>query len=209
MAIIPLASRTPLELMVGGRSVLTRVLETLTEVAQFNRIIIAPQLAVGWVTLPDQEKVICCAPQFGRLNAVRAALNMAERSELETVVLHDADRPLTSPAMLQAILAGTTEQGGIAGATPVKSAFKKVEAGVVSQTVARDCLVQLVGISAFCRVALDAILEYAAGHPELPDDEIQVAVAAMVTVAVHLSTVPSFQVDDVITAELAERLTDR
>ncbi len=74
-----------------------------------------------------------------RQESVRAALNLVDAGS-ELVMVHDAARPLVTPAILRDAIAKTKELGATAAAVPVKDTIKEVEGGVVTKTLDRSRL---------------------------------------------------------------------
>jgi 2-C-methyl-D-erythritol 4-phosphate cytidylyltransferase len=84
-----------------------------------------------------------------RSDSVRAGLAAVPRSA-EVVVVHDAARPLASPALFAAVVAAV--RGGADGAvpgTPVVDTLKRVDGDRVVETVARQALVAVQTPQAF------------------------------------------------------------
>ena len=89
-----------------------------------------------------------------RSHSVRAGL-AAISPDAEIVVVHDAARPLASPALFEKVIAAV--RGGAEGAipgVPVTDTVKRVEAGHVTETVDRSSLVAVQTPQAFTVEAL-------------------------------------------------------
>lgn len=97
------------------------------------------------------------ASRFGHLLAFttgRLVIGGAERfesvanalaevpSEVDLVAVHDAVRPLTPPAVIDAVFATAAEHGAALPAVAVADTLKRVEAGLVTETVSRAGLWQ-------------------------------------------------------------------
>jgi 2-C-methyl-D-erythritol 4-phosphate cytidylyltransferase len=91
-----------------------------------------------------------------RADSVRCGL-AAVPSEAAIIVVHDAARPLASPALFEAVLAAVTEGGadGVVPGVPVRDTIKVVdESGRVTDTLDRDRLVAVQTPQAFNAAAL-------------------------------------------------------
>lgn len=75
-----------------------------------------------------------------RQDSVRLGLTALPR-DCARVLVHDSARPFFSPALVQALLAGLTDEvGGVIPAIPVTDTIKQVENGLVLATPQRDTL---------------------------------------------------------------------
>ena len=91
-----------------------------------------------------------------RADSVRCGL-AAVPSEAAIIVVHDAARPLASPALFEAVLAAVTEGGadGAVPGVPLRDTIKVVdESGRVTDTLDRDRLVAVQTPQAFNAAAL-------------------------------------------------------
>ncbi len=80
-----------------------------------------------------------CSGGGRRQDSVRAGLEQLGR--LEVVAIHDAARPLVSPALIAAGFAAATETGAAIAAIPVVDTIKEVDGdGTVIRTVSREQL---------------------------------------------------------------------
>jgi 2-C-methyl-D-erythritol 4-phosphate cytidylyltransferase/2-C-methyl-D-erythritol 2,4-cyclodiphosphate synthase len=86
----------------------------------------------------------CLPPVPGgatRQASVRAGLEALSRDNPALVLVHDAARPLASPALLDRALAAARESGAAIPVLPVSDTIKRVDAaGRVVETVAREAL---------------------------------------------------------------------
>ena len=84
-----------------------------------------------------------------RAESVRNALSEVADDAL-VVLVHDAARPLVDDAVLERVLGGLAEGvDGVVPGLPVSDTVKRVERGVVTETVARDGLVRVQTPQAF------------------------------------------------------------
>jgi 2-C-methyl-D-erythritol 4-phosphate cytidylyltransferase len=130
----------------GGRPLLAESLDRLDRCEWIDAIVVAA--APGWeepsILLAEEiavTKVVACVTGgASRAESVRAAL--AEVAEDALVVLvHDAARPLVDDAVVERVLRPLGE--GFEGAVPVlpvADTLKRVERGVVTETVEREGL---------------------------------------------------------------------
>lgn len=105
-------------------------------------ILLAEELSV--------TKVVAAVPGGAtRAESVRAALAEVPDDAL-VVLVHDAARPLISDAVIERVLAPLSEgfDGAVPG-LPVADTLKRVEGGVVAETVSRDGLVTVQTPQAF------------------------------------------------------------
>jgi 2-C-methyl-D-erythritol 4-phosphate cytidylyltransferase len=98
--------------------------------------------------------VSCVAGGATRAESVRAALADVPEEAL-VVLVHDAARPLVDDSVIERVL-GPLGEGfdGAVPALPVRDTVKRVEHGVVRETVARDGLVGAQTPQAFLAPAL-------------------------------------------------------
>ena len=86
----------------------------------------------------------CLAPVPGgvtRQVSVRAGLEALSRANPSVVLVHDAARPLASPALIDRALAAARESGAAIPVLPLSDTIKRVDAaGRVMETVARETL---------------------------------------------------------------------
>ena len=130
----------------GGRPLLAESLDRLDRSPWIDVIVVAA--APGWeepsILLSEElatTKVVSCVTGgASRAESVRAAL--ADVSEDAIVVLvHDAARPLVDDAVIERVLKPLAEGfDGVVPALAVSDTIKRVERGIVVETVSRDGL---------------------------------------------------------------------
>lgn len=141
----------------------------------------ASSCADGVVLVVPEDQLVA-GPRFDRAGAdavvpggptraasVRAGL-AAVPDDAAIVVVHDAARPLASPALFRAVIDAVLDDGRVGGAipgVPVTDTLKEVDAGVVVATVPRDRLVAVQTPQAFRAAVLRSA--HAAGG-EATDD---------------------------------------
>jgi 2-C-methyl-D-erythritol 4-phosphate cytidylyltransferase len=143
-----------------GRPLLAESLERLDLCAWVDAIVVAAP--AGWeepVILLAEElaasKVVSCVTGGAtRAESVRAALADVDQQAL-VVLVHDAARPLLEDDIVERTL-GPLAEGfdGVVPAIPVADTVKRVERGVVAETVAREGLVAAQTPQAFLAPAL-------------------------------------------------------
>lgn len=117
-----------------------------------------------------------------RAASVRAALESLDGQGFRHVLIHDAARPLVGPDLVRRLLAAL-DAGAMAAApgVPVTDALWRGEGGRVAGTVPRDGLFRAQTPQAF---AFDAILSAHRAHPGDAADDVEVARAAGLDVAI-------------------------
>ena len=144
----------------GGRPLLAESLDRLDRCPWVDAIVVAAP--AGWeepVILLSEElaatKVVSCVTG-GATRAESVALALGEVTDAALVVLvHDAARPLLGDAVVARVLAPLSEgYDGVVPALPLADTVKRVERGVVVETVARADLVGAQTPQAFLASAL-------------------------------------------------------
>jgi 2-C-methyl-D-erythritol 4-phosphate cytidylyltransferase len=146
-----LGSRGPKALVaLGGRPMLEWSLRTLAAVPAVERVVVAlpPGVAAprGALAVPGGAH---------RSLSVRAALRAVDG---DPVVVHDAARPLVTPALVDATLAALDGVDAAIAAVPVTDTIKAAEGGLVRATLDRRALWAAQTPQAFRRAALEAAL---------------------------------------------------
>jgi 2-C-methyl-D-erythritol 4-phosphate cytidylyltransferase len=132
--------------------------------AACDAVVVVVPAGVAWDGPPVDEVAIGGAT---RSESVRAGLRAVPR-DAEIVVVHDAARPLASPALFREVIAAT--RAGVDGAipaVPVVDTVKRVTGRRVCETLTRDELVAVQTPQAFRAAALRAAHE---GAPDASDD---------------------------------------
>ena len=83
-----------------------------------------------------------------RSASVRCGL-AAVPDEADVIVVHDAARPLATAALFEAVVAAATDHGAAICAMPVSDTIKRVDGGLVIDTLDRDQLVAVQTPQAF------------------------------------------------------------
>jgi 2-C-methyl-D-erythritol 4-phosphate cytidylyltransferase len=148
-----------------GRPLLAESLERLDACPWVDAVVVAAP--PGWeepVILLAEElaasKVVSCVSGGPtRAESVRAALGDVDEDAL-VVLVHDAARPLLDDAVVERVL-GPLAEGfdGVVPALPISDTVKRVQRGVVAETLARDDLVRAQTPQAFLAPALRRAFE--------------------------------------------------
>jgi 2-C-methyl-D-erythritol 4-phosphate cytidylyltransferase len=144
----------------GGRPLLAESLDRLDRCPWVDAIVVAAP--PGWeepaILLAEElaaTKVVACVPGGPtRAESVRAALAEVPDEAL-VVLVHDAARPLLEDEIVERVL-GPLAAGydGAVPALPLADTVKRVEAGVVRETVSREGLVAAQTPQAFLAASL-------------------------------------------------------
>ncbi|OOY16088.1 bifunctional 2-C-methyl-D-erythritol 4-phosphate cytidylyltransferase/2-C-methyl-D-erythritol 2,4-cyclodiphosphate synthase [Thioclava sp. DLFJ4-1] len=128
-----------------------------------------------------QGEVALCAGGASRDASVRNALEMLEGSGVEKVLIHDGARPLVSRAVIDGVLEALDSAQAAAPALPVSDALWTGENGQVTGTQDRHGLYRAQTPQGF---DFDAILSAHRAHPGGATDDVEVARAAGLSVAI-------------------------
>ena len=132
--------------VLGGRPLLAESLDRLDRSPWVDAIVVAA--APGWeepsILLSEElatTKVVSCVTGGStRAESVRAALADVPEDAL-VVLVHDAARPLVDDEVIERVLQPLAEGfDGAVPALPIPDTIKRVESGVVVETVVRESL---------------------------------------------------------------------
>lgn len=98
-------------------------------------------------------KITCGGAE--RQDSVRIALDLTS-SESDSIVVHDAARPMATAKIFEACLEAAARVGGAIAAIPLADTLKRVVDGVIAETIARAGLWQAQTPQAFRRAVLVA-----------------------------------------------------
>ncbi len=138
-----LGSKALVEL--NGRAVLAWSLELFLGLDEVGQIVVpgppAQLDAVRRVVeeLRPRTPVLICAGGQTRQQSVRAGLG--ELAGCDYVLVHDAARPLATPALVRRVLAAAVESGAAIPGLPPRDAVKRVEGGRMVESLERSRLV--------------------------------------------------------------------
>lgn len=138
-----LGSKALVEL--NGKTVLAWSLELFLQLEEVERIVVpGPPARLQEVRLEVEalrpaKPVLVCAGGQSRQQSVRAGLG--ELSGCDYVLVHDAARPLASPALVRRVLAAALDSGAAIPGLPPRDAVKRVEGGRMVESLERSRLV--------------------------------------------------------------------
>ncbi len=167
----------------GGRTVLSRTLETFRSAPQIGPIVLvlAPDdmgLAAGYAAHPD---VRVATGGTTRDASVRAGLEALADSSPERVLIHDGARPLVDQGIIARVCAALDSHPGAAPALAVNDALWRASEGRVGSVVNRDELFRAQTPQGF---HFPAILAAHRAHPGGAADDVEIARAAGIEVAI-------------------------
>ena len=176
LAVITLRPADPaVNLLIRGRSVLDQTIAALRAASWIGPIVLALEEisqaeAVAAIFDPGALRVQAAGPSADRWRAISDALALAPPTE--HVLVHDADRPLVSRAVLARLLAIARNAPVVATGTPVRSSIKRVAEGRIVATVPRDGLHVIHGPWLFRRAVLQQALDAVPPTERAAEDEI-------------------------------------
>jgi 2-C-methyl-D-erythritol 4-phosphate cytidylyltransferase len=142
--------------ILAGRPMVEWSVAALQQVAAVTEIVVAlpPGVAApaGTIGVPGGSE---------RSHSVRAALAAAAPDDV--VIVHDAARPLVTPALISACLAALADADAAIAASPVTDTIKECEGGRVVRTLDRGRLWAIQTPQIFRREALERALSQDAG----------------------------------------------
>ena len=136
---------------VGGRPLVEWSLEAASSCADGVVLVVPEDQLDGEPRFDRTGADVVVAGGPTRAASVRAGL-AAVPDDATIVVVHDAARPLASPALFRAVIDAVLHDGRVGGAipgVPVTDTLKEVDGGVVAITVPRDNLVAVQTPQAF------------------------------------------------------------
>lgn len=173
----------------NGRTALARVLDLFLGLEEVQRVVVAaPEArleAVGTevAALGAGKPVTLCSGGETRQQSVRAALGALEGG-CDWVLVHDAARPLASPALVRRVLAAAVESGAAFPGLPPRDAVKRVEGGKLVESLDRSQIVLAQTPQAFSYQLLVRAHWEAADSGLVGDDDAQLVAAGGHPVAV-------------------------
>jgi 2-C-methyl-D-erythritol 4-phosphate cytidylyltransferase len=146
----------------AGRALVAWSIDALLQTAGIERIVIAmPPGAAASLGLEVQQRVTVVDGGASRSDSVRRALDAAGKPEL--VLVHDAARPLLTPALAESVIAallGDPDAHAAIAAVPVTDTVKRVDSeGAVHETLERSELWAVQTPQVFRRAALERALD--------------------------------------------------
>ena len=154
----------------GGRSLLAHAVDAVITCAAVDLVVVAvppgfeERAEEHMAHLGDRGRVIVGGAT--RQGSAAAALEFVQAS-FDSVIVHDVARPLATPALFDAVLAGLADADGVVPGIPVADTIKRVRGGVVAETLRRGELVAVQTPQAFRRAALER------AHAEARRDRVE------------------------------------
>lgn len=146
---------------IAGRTMLSYSLVTVRQINSIDEVVItipdgferAARAEVAAAGLGVPVKITPGGVE--RQDSVRIALELTS-AENELVIVHDAARPLATPAIFEACLVAAARAGGAIAAIPMSDTLKRVTDSAITATIARASLWQAQTPQAFRRDLLVA-----------------------------------------------------
>ncbi len=172
----------------GGRSLLEWALALFDPMPEVDRIVV-----VGPPTRLERVRVVVerasprtpvevCPGGESRQASVRLGLARLEGTEL--VLVHDAARPLATPELVRRVLAAARQTGAALPGLACRDAVKRVEAGLLAESLDRTRLVLAQTPQGFRYRVLERAHFQAADSGLVGDDDAQLVAATGHPVAV-------------------------
>ena len=146
---------------IAGRTMLSYSLATIRQINSIEELVIAvpegfenaarAEVAAAGLGIPVKIAV----GGIERQDSVRIALELTS-AESDLVIVHDAARPLATPAIFDACLSAASRAGAAIAAIPVSDTLKRVTDSTITATIARAGLWQAQTPQAFRRTVLVA-----------------------------------------------------
>ena len=172
----------------NGRTALSRVVELFLGLDEVGRVVVVGpparlELARREVeALRPRKPVVVCAGGDTRQQSVRAGLKALEGCDY--VLVHDAARPMASPALVRRVIAAAVQTGAAIPGVPPRDAVKRVDAGRLVESLDRSRLVLAQTPQGFRYALLERAHFQAADAGLVGDDDSQLVAAAGYAVAV-------------------------
>jgi len=136
--------RDKLSAPIGGRPLLAWTIDALAASPQVDRIVV--------VTAPDRVSDVAAAEWLHsavvavvaggrrRQESVFAGVDALHATDERVVLVHDGARPIVRPGLISAVAAAATEHGAAIPTLAITETVKRVEGGLVIETVDRTAL---------------------------------------------------------------------
>jgi len=175
---------------VAGRPLLAWTLQAIAASPAVKRLILvaAPERVGEWQAapwLPDGVEVVAGGQtrQVSVANGVRRLHTLDAAGGDRPVLVHDGARPLASPALVGAVAEAVRAHGAAIPVLPVAETIKRVEEGIVLETVDRSALVAAQTPQGARRdLLLDAWAAFPPEGPRVFTDEAALLEACRITV---------------------------
>jgi 2-C-methyl-D-erythritol 4-phosphate cytidylyltransferase len=157
VAIVPAGRAGNTGLLVAGQPVLWWTLSALAGVGRLVQIVLVAENPPADLESAAPIRAVVVGPRTGRLDAIRAALAAARPAP--RVMIHEADRPLTTPGWIDAVLSAADGLPAAVAAVPARNTLKRVVNGRVEATFPRERLYQVQTPEVFDRALLEGVLQ--------------------------------------------------
>jgi 2-C-methyl-D-erythritol 4-phosphate cytidylyltransferase / 2-C-methyl-D-erythritol 2,4-cyclodiphosphate synthase len=159
---------------IGGGSMLARTFRAFQRHPRVTDIIlVVPQSAIGsrleGISPAPGSSIPVVAGGTRRQDSVANAFDLV-RPEADVVLIHDAARPFVSAAVIDRAIAGAIAHGAAIAAVPSHDTVKRVEAGVIRETIPRDTIYLAQTPQAFRREVLAAAVAAGRSGIEATDE---------------------------------------
>lgn len=194
----------------NGRSTLARVLDLFLSMDEIDEIVVAAPAARLEVVQAEVLRsgpgrpVRVCAGGDSRQQSVRAALSLL--TAVDYVLVHDAARPLASPALVRRVLAAAIETGAAFPGVQARDAVKRVDGGRLVESLDRSRVVLAQTPQGFSRQLLVRSHLEAADTGLVGDDDAQLVAASGHAVAVVEGEAANLKLTTPADLELLEAL---
>lgn len=168
--------------VLNGRTAVARAVQLFLAVEEVSRIVVvAPSTGTEPVQhevdlLGSPPSVVVCPGGASRQQSVRAGLAVLQ--DCEYVLVHDAARPMASPALVRRVLAAAVQTGAAIPGLPSHDAVKRVDGARVVESLDRSRLVLAQTPQAFRYQLLERAHFQAADAGLVGDDDAQLVAAA-------------------------------
>jgi 2-C-methyl-D-erythritol 4-phosphate cytidylyltransferase/2-C-methyl-D-erythritol 2,4-cyclodiphosphate synthase len=181
-----------LAIEVGGRPLLAWTLHALAAAPAVGRIVVVTAAdrrtevaGAAWLPGAVVDVVEGGERRQESVHAGFVALDRGAPDETGVVLVHDAARPLVEPSLVAAVAAATARHGAAIPIVPVAETLKRIEDGLVGETVERAGLGAAQTPQGVRRDLLrDAYRQFPADGPETFTDEAALLEAC--SIAVHV-----------------------
>ena len=166
----------------NGRTALARAVSLFLAVEEVDRIVVVgppTQLQVAQdevEALHPQKPVVICPGGETRQQSVHAGLQALEGCEF--VLVHDAARPMATPALVRRVLAAAQQAGAAIPGLPPRDAVKRVEGHRLVESMDRSRMVLAQTPQGFRYQVLERAHFEAADAGLVGDDDAQLVMAA-------------------------------
>jgi 2-C-methyl-D-erythritol 4-phosphate cytidylyltransferase len=172
----------------NGRTALARVVELFLAMEEIGRVVVVGPPARMEAARREVESlrpgrpVVVCPGGDTRQQSVRIGLKGL--AGCDYVLVHDAARPMATPALVRRVLAAAIATGAAMPGVPPRDAVKRVEGGRLVESLDRSLLVLAQTPQGFSYSLLERAHFQAADAGLVGDDDAQLVAAAGYAVAV-------------------------